>query len=302
MDLAPRLAIGSWPTPVQRLDRVSEELGVEVWVKLEESCGAWGGNKVRKLEYILGRARSDGVVRLVGYGAGTSNWASALAFHGAEQGVDVDLVLFTNEVPPELVRLYRSLGTRYRHVPQPLVPIALGRALVRSDRSRTRLLPPGGTGRDGNLGAAHIGEEIARAIEDNTLPHPAKVFVAVGTGGTAAGIAVGAERGGRALDVVCVRVAPRPFGTLRVVTRAARSLGASVGSHLAGDDRFFAPGYACPNPESLAAAELARLDGLELDGTYAAKAFASLIAHARAGVAGPLLFVHTSPGPLPQTC
>ena len=66
---------------MRRLEAVSDTLGREVWIKLEEGCGTWGGNKVRKLEYILGRARADGVERLVGSSVGTSNWTSALAFH-----------------------------------------------------------------------------------------------------------------------------------------------------------------------------------------------------------------------------
>lgn len=294
MEAQPRVSIGSWPTPVRLLPRVSEELGLEVWAKLEESCGAWGGNKVRKLEYILGQARADGITRLVGFGAGTSNWTSALAWHGARQGFDVSLVLFANAIPPGLQHLYASLGTEVRHVNRALIPAAIGLARLRGGR----VLPPGGTGAAGNLGAAHAGEEIAADIRAGRLPRPSKVFVAVGTGGTAAGIALGAAAQGERLDLVCVRVAPKPFGTTKRVARFLRSVPAGS---LEADERFFSPGYARPNPSSRAAAALARLDGLELDGTYGSKALASLVAHARAGVAGPLLFIDTSPGPVPGT-
>jgi 1-aminocyclopropane-1-carboxylate deaminase/D-cysteine desulfhydrase-like pyridoxal-dependent ACC family enzyme len=68
-----------------------------------------------------------------------------------------------------------------------------------------------------------------------------------------------------------------------------------------GDDRFVKPGYAKSNAASIEAAQIASLDGFTLDPTYAAKAFAALIDSARAGARGPLLFLHTSPGPPPQT-
>ncbi|MFP5353251.1 MAG: pyridoxal-phosphate dependent enzyme [Actinomycetota bacterium] len=224
---------------------------------------------------------------------GTSNWTSALAWHGARQGFEVSIVLTANAVPDSLARLYESLGTEVRHVNRAWFPAAIGLARLRGGR----VLPPGGTGAEGDRGAAHAGEEIAAEISAGLLPRPAKTFVAVGTGGTAAGIAMGAAAHGEPLDLVCVRVAPKPFGTTR---RVARRLGSSLAERLEADERFFRPGYARPNAASREAAILARLDGLELDATYAAKAFASLVAHARAGMPGPLLFVHTSSGPVPS--
>lgn len=300
MDTPARIPIGSWPTPVRRLDGVSEHLGTEVWAKLEEECGAWGGNKVRKLEYILGRARAEGVSKLVGYGAGTSNWTSALALHGRSLGFAVEVVLSGNPVPPEYSRLYAGLGTRVREVNRIRFAAEVAGAMLRADRGATRHLPPGGTGIPGDLGSVHGGREIAASIDSGELPRPRLTFIATGTAGTAAGISAGAALAGHALDIVCVRVTQKPFGTPRRVAKRTRRLAAEprVGALLA-DDRFFAPGYGEPNAAGLEAAEVAELDGLELDQVYAAKAFASLIAHARCGHDGPLLFLHTSPGAVP---
>ncbi|MGH3240684.1 MAG: hypothetical protein ACRDNL_09895, partial [Spirillospora sp.] len=110
--------------------------------------------------------------------------------------------------------------------------------------------------------------------------------------------------------VVAVRVTPRPLGTSSLVRARARRLlrflgrrGADVAGFepapVTGEDGFYAPGYGVPGEAARAAIEVGAEDGLELDPTYAAKAFAALLRHARPG-RGPLLFLATSPGPLPS--
>ncbi len=299
-----RIEIGSWPTPVRRLDEVSRHLRAEVWTKSEEHCGAWGGNKVRKLEYILGRARADGVGRLVGYGAGTSNWTSALALHASAHGFEVTVRVTANEVPTAYGDLYRRLGTTVEKLSTPrwLAEVAQGR--LRPDRRGTRYLVPGGSDPDGNLGSLRVGIEVADAIRSGEIPRPRNIVAAAGTGGTCAGLAAGTAAAGLRVPIVCVRAVGWPYGTVRVVRSAMRSIlrdlqVREVTAALIEDDRFYRPGYARPNRASLEATSLARLDGLELDPTYAAKAFASLVASARAGRPGPYLFVDTSPGPPP---
>lgn len=275
---------------------------MEVWAKLEEECGTWGGNKVRKLEYILGRARADGIRKLVSFGAGSSNWTSALAFHGTQQGFEVEVVVSGNEVPTDYRKLYAAVHVPVRQVGRLAFPLKVARGRLRGERDGVRHLPPGGTGREGNLGSLHAGREIAVAIAAGELPRPTKIFVATGTGGTAAGLALGAAQQGLALDVVCVRVAPLPYGTVGRARRSMRSIvPAATSGKLERDDRFFAPGYARPNEASLEATRIASIDGLRLDETYAAKAFAALVAHARADLPGPVLFLHTSPGEPPET-
>ena len=307
IDAAPRIEIGTWPTPIVNLRTVSETLGVEVWAKLEEHCGAWGGNKVRKLEYILGRARRDRVRKLVSFGAGSSNWTTALAYHATARGFAVEVHLSANEVPPPYERLYRGCGASVLTRDRISWYLAMTGARLWPDRDWTRHLPMGGSRGEGDLGSFRAGAEIGEAVGSGALPPPRRIFVAAGTGGTAAGVAVGAASAGLACDVVCVRVTPRPYGTTRLVRRTARSLQSRVGvgpgvcCRLAGDDSFFPPGYARPNPAAIEAAKLASGDGISLDQTYAAKAFASLVAAARAGEPGPYLFLHTSPGDAPRT-
>ncbi len=300
-----RIPIGTWPTPVRKMEETSELVGVPVWVKLEEACGAWGGNKVRKLEHILGRARQDGMRKLVGFGAGTSNWTSALAYHGVNEGFEVEVWLSDDAVPPHLRALYRKLGVAVIETSRPRWMLELLSGRVRRQGGDTRYLPLGGSGAEGDHGSLQTGVEIAEAVRSGEIPRPSRIFVATGTAGTAAGVAVGAALANLTVPVVCVRVTARPYGTRRLVGKRVASLQQRVGLDrpsscpLLADDGYFAPGYAKPNPASLEAALIARRDGVELDQTYAAKAFASLVAAARRSESGPYLFVHTSPGPTP---
>ena len=299
----PRLSIGTWPTPVRELTHVSRTLGCAVWAKIEEECGAWGGNKVRKLEFILAQGQRDGVDTFVSYGAGTSNWTSALAFHAAPRGFKTVAGL-AGPIPAHYRSLYERTATKVVSVPWPFLSMPVAIAARATAGRSARSLEPGGSG-DGDIGSVHAGLEVADAIEDGSLPMPRAIFLAAGTCGTAAGLVTGLALRRRDVPVVAVRVAPLPLGTSRLIERRVASLLRRLGcdehpATVVGDDRFFKPGYAKPNAASREAIRLAAPDGIILDPTYAAKAFASLIDAARRGGRGPFLFLHTSPGPLPD--
>lgn len=310
VDVLPRLSIGTWPTPVRRLEHASAELGTEVWAKIEESCGAWGGNKVRKLEYILAHARDRGARRLVTYGAGTSSWTAAVVLHGAEMGFEVTLGL-GGEIPEPNRSLYERHRARVLNAPSySLTPLAAAAAIVAAGPRALRLAA-GGSDRRGDVGSMTAGIEMADAVEQQRLPHPTAVFVPAGTSGTAAGVAVGLGLRRVRIPVVAVRVTPLPLGTSTIVEyhagmllRFLKARGATdpgmAPAPIEGDGRYFKPGYGAPNEASMEAIEIAKRDGLELDPTYAAKAFAALVGAARTGRPGPLLLHLTSPGPLPD--
>lgn len=299
----PRVEIGTWPTPVRRLHATSDELGADVWVKSEEDCGAWGGNKLRKLEYIFEAARKDGIRTLVSWGAATSNWAAALALHGAPAGFDLVLGL-GGAIPDDYAQMYRTMGTRVVRMPRlELAPLALAVARITSPLP-ARFVPVGGSGTVGDLGSARAGTEIAHAIESGELARPEQIFVATGTSGTSAGITVGLGMRNAFVPVNAVKVSDWPYATTRLVTRRIRGLLArlerlGIGNVIPApwelEKRFLGPGYGKPTTESQAAIDIAARDGLVLDQTYGAKAFAALIGAARRGERGPFLFVHTSP-------
>ncbi len=281
------------------MPNVSVLLGRDVFYKSEADCGAWGGNKVRKLEVILARAR--GHKRLVTYGAGTSSWCAALALHAVPRGFEVVLGL-GGAIPDDYRELYGRLKVRTHTLPSySLLPFAAAKAVIAAG-PRALPLPAGGSGRWGDLGSIGAGGEIATAVQAGEMPFPAKVYVPSGTTGTAAGVAVGLAYGGLRIPVVAVRVTPRPYGTAALARWHARRVArVTRGEHapIAGDARFFGPAYGKSNPASTEAHEIALKDGIDCDPTYAAKAFAALVSDSRAGEKGPVLFLHTSPGPLP---
>ena len=299
------MTLGTWPTPIRRLPDASARAGVEVFVKVESESGAWGGNKVRKLEYALPHLRDRAVCT---HGAGTSSWASALAYHAAPVAREVHLGL-AGRVPDDLATLYTALGTRLHTSPYlNALPLTIVRARIAAGRGAVTLAT-GGSGLPGDFGSTWAGVEIGDAVANGEIPTPAEVVVACGSAGTAAGLAAGLGLAGLPTKVVAVRVAPRPFGSAAFARRRARRVLGAIAAHagsggghqaveLVGEERFFGPGYGKPTAASSSAIEVGRGDGINLDPIYAAKAFAALLARAPAS-GGPMLFVHTSPGPAP---
>ena len=308
--MLPRIALGTWPTPVRRLEETSASLGAEVWVKSEESCGAWGGNKVRKLEYILADLERRGPKHVVTYGAATSSWTAAVALHARPRGFEVHLGL-GGTVPPPNTELYDRTGTHVYAMPSyNHTPLAAARARLAAGLRDVVRLPAGGSGLPGDVGSMHAGSEIAASVRSGELPPIKTIYVPSGTSGTSAGIAVGLGVEGLHPVVHAVRVTPRPLGTPALVRRHASRLmhflqrrglieKGSLEAPITGDGRFFPPAYGAGNAASEEAIELGASDGLVLDPTYAAKAFAALVADLRSGARGPVLFVHTSPSAIP---
>ena len=307
MDLneVPRLQIGHWPTRVRKLEHASNRVGAEIWAKIEEDCGAWGGNKVRKLEYLLAEARADGIEKVVTWGVATSNWAAAAAWHATKAGFEVRVGL-GGHLPDRYRRVYEATGTEVTLLPR------LELATVAAAYARTaagfgaRMWPVGGSGGVGDIGATHTGLEIARAVGDGVMPAPSSVFVAVGSCGTVAGIVVGLDLAHSPIPVTAVKVADWPYATAAMIGRRLRNIRKRLGlsdegaARMTIDKGFLGPGYGRATPEARAAIALARRDGLHLDGSYGAKAFAAMCRAARS-TRGPLLFVHTSPGEPPTT-
>ena len=301
------MQIGTWPTPVRRLDHTSEVLGADVWAKLEEDCGAWGGNKVRKLEYLFHELRQRGIPRIVSWGAASSNWVAACAWHGSQHGFEVFAGL-GGHLPESYRRIYDAARVPVIVLPRiELAPMAAAVARTRAGR-HTRALPVGGSGGLGDLGAVATGVEIARSIASGELPEPVGgIFVAAGSCGTVAGIAAGLGVEDQSLPVVAAKVADWPYATRAMIGRRTRNIARLLAKRgfertdpapIELDTGALGNGYGRITGAAREAIVRARRDDLHLDPVYGAKAFGALITRARSG-GGPFLFVHTSPGPPP---
>jgi len=282
-----RVELLAGPTPV-------EDLGGGLWVKREDLAGGlYGGNKVRKLEYLLGDALELGGDVLT-LGAVGSHHVLATAVYGKQVGVRVHAVVF-----PQRDSAHARANARAIHawVEQlwvarssaeiPLVWAKAELGLRTFGGFRPVTIPLGGSNALGTIAWAGAGLEIAAQVKRGDLPLPERVVVPLGSGGTAAGLVVGLRMAGLATEVVGVRVVPSTVGNRAVVhalaRRAATRLRRLGAPHVRFGgftlvDRQYGDGYARPTPASERAAAVAAERGLALDPTYASKAFAEVLA------------------------
>ncbi len=286
----PHVALGAGPTPVRALED-------GLWVKDESGYGTlWGGNKVRKLEFILPDAKRRGKRTILTFGALATNHGLATALYAREQGLRCAIALVDqpvdDHVRAQLERLRDSGATlHFTHTKARTVAAAPWLLL------RHRLpyvLPAGGSSPVGALGWVDGGLEIAEQVREGAMPEPSHVVCAVGSGGTAAGLLVGLALGGLGTKVLGVVVNDKlkldRATLMKLASRTARLAGAPVPDpdRLVVTNDFLGAGYGHPTPESEAA--LQRVDELSLDPVYTAKAMAAALA---LDAPGPVLFLHT---------
>ena len=314
----PHSPLGTGPSPVRRLTALPAGTGGEVWVKDDGAYGSiYGGNKVRKLEWILPDVAARGRRTIVTVGALGTNHGLATALYAREHGLRCAVALVDQPVDEHVERqlarlersgahLYRTRGTVGTYAAAPWI-------LLRHSDLR-RLRPPyflrvGGSTPVGCLGFVEAAFELAEQVRDGALPEPSHVVVALGSGGTAAGLAAGLRLAGLRTRVVGIVVNDRtPVGADVVAKLANRTLdllrrrGADVGgleigsADLDAETAWLGPGYGHATPEAeRTRADAATREGLSLDPVYTAKAMTGLLALRAQGRLGtaPVLFWQT---------
>lgn len=308
------------PTPVRPLAKLSESIAadVELWLKDDSrSAPLWGGNKPRKLEWVIADARARGFRRILTFGGLGTNHGLATALHAREHGIETVLALvdqpFDPHVGRQLVRIRGSgarvhlTRTKARTVAK--LPYLLARyAQVRPPRP-PYLLGPGGSSAMGALGFVEAALELADQVSAGELPEPAAIVIALGSGGSVAGLLAGLEIAGLKTRACAVLVNDgldlSEAKLLRLAGRTLKLLG-ERGAPVGGIDPdggrlevvhgFLGRGYGHATPEAEAAMTLAHdVEGLDLERVYTGKALAALIAGAgrqRPG-GGPVLFWNT---------
>jgi len=279
--------LGRYPTPVERLDGFSTAAR-ELWVKRDdlthETCG---GSKVRKIEWLLADARSRGADRVVTIGAAGSHHVLTTTYFGKLQGLEVEAVLVPQPRSDHVVEVLRaSIGLGLRAIPvrswsRGALVFALRMATA---GAHTRFIPVGGSSVTGSMGYVLAARELAAQVRAGVMPEPDLCIVALGSGGTAAGLAAGfaAERLKTLVVGVCVS---KPAWALRLhaklLARACASRTVERPRHvrLVADGRFLGAGYGHRTPEGDEATRLAESAGILLDPTYTAKAFAASLAY-----------------------
>ena len=309
----PRFRLFDPPSPFMRLPRFSAALGdrAEVWVKREDLLPlAFGGNKLRNLEFLVGAALADGADTLVTSGRRWSNHGRLTAAAGAKAGLDVHLVVSGPPVSPPGAneRLDALLGamvhvaaTDARSEREEL----LGRVVaeLRESGGRPYVIGVGGGGSIGAAGQVLAGIELAGQARAAGRS-PSTIVLPSATGGTQAGILAGLRVAGSDASVVGVAVAG-PADELRPsIAALLEGLAPVAGLRvdegeivLTDDQRGLA--YGVPTAAGTAASELlARTEGIFVDPIYTAKALAELIARVRDGrLSGTVVFWHAGGTP-----
>ena len=297
----PRVSLGVFPTPIHRLPNISALLGAEIYVKRDDLTGlGLGGNKTRKLEFLLADARDKGAEVVFTTGGAQSNHAMLTAAAAGKLGMKAVLILKKRGVTACLGNqlLERLMGTEVRFMDTD----DYAEIYAEMDRLGAELgrpyykIPCGGSNALGALGYVDCAREIA-----GQGMHFDHIVCAEGSGGTMAGLALGAKLFLPGTRVHGMMVDSDPFDeiTPALMRKAAELLGAEI--EITQDDFHLldmcGPGYAIPSREGNAAvALLAEREGIFLDPVYTGKAFAGLILMAKEGAFRPedrVLFLHS---------
>ncbi len=313
-----RLRLAYLPTPLEPLERLSSELGgPRIYTKRDDCTGlAGGGNKTRKLEFLLADAIRQGADTVLTVGAVQSNHARQTAAACAKLGLGCELFL-KRSVPDRSPAYYgRSGNLLLDRIAGAAVAILPGDAdadsamkrragHLREEGRRPYVIPVGGSNAVGALGYVECARELFAQAEEVGLRIDAVVHASA-SHGTQAGLAVGfAELGvpSRLLGIGVGGPATRTRAAIeRLAAATCELLERPPGfAQIEVDDRFLGEGYGVPTPEGISAIRLlARLEGLLLDPVYTGKAMAGLVRMAREGRFGPsenVVFLHTGGWP-----
>jgi 1-aminocyclopropane-1-carboxylate deaminase/D-cysteine desulfhydrase-like pyridoxal-dependent ACC family enzyme len=301
----PWIPLARVPTPVEPLEM---DLPGEWWIKRDDHTGvAYGGNKVRKLEFLLADALRRGAGRLITAGATGSHHVLATSVYARTAGIPVTAVLFPQPFSAharETLLDIHGQGASLVWAPQMgAVPILVRATAFTARSQRPYLVPPGGSDALGTLGYASAALELAEQTASGAVPVPREIWVAAGTMGTAVGLAVGLTLAGLPTRVVAVRITSALVTnrfTLRALVRRTLATLERGGVRVAEDGVLgrielrhdqIGPGYGHRTPAGDRAAERLGATGVMLDATYTAKVVAGLVA--AASDPGPRLFWHT---------
>ena len=280
LSVIPRVGLGHFPTPVQSL----AALGPSFWIKRDDLAATpFGGNKVRALEFLLAGVGPGG--RVVTVGSEGSTHALAVATYASALGARTIVGRWRQEMNPTAARVAARIERTADETKRFATPLGAYLWAWRHARG-ARWIAAGGSTPLGVLGHVNAGLELAEQIRPGEGEAPASVVVPLGTGGTAAGLALAFAIAGLDIRVVAVRVVPRIIGrrgrVLRLARRTAALIERTTGVEVPAVRRdavvvaheAYGGAYGRETPAAVvAAARLADASGVRLDATYSAKAF-----------------------------
>jgi D-cysteine desulfhydrase len=317
--------LGEFPTPLQKLEKLGTCLGVKsLYVKRDDLSGkVYGGNKPRKLEFVLGHARNSGAREVITFGGAGSNHAMATAIYARQMGLKSISML----MPQPNARYVRHnlLTSHYYGAELHLcgaelesaknMPLVYAATIYQFLRHRLKtdrfpyFIPAGGSSPLGIIGFVNAAFELKDQIAGGLMPQPEYIYVACGTMGTAAGLTLGLKAAQINSRVVSVRVTSEKFVNIQAMIRLLTKTNSLLHSldpsfpvfQFSASDidirhDYFGTRYGLLTKEAAEAISIMKeSEGIKLDGTYTGKTFAALIDDAGIGRLRdtPTLFWHT---------
>ncbi|MFC1584122.1 1-aminocyclopropane-1-carboxylate deaminase/D-cysteine desulfhydrase [Fibrobacterota bacterium] len=296
----PHLPLGAFPTPVQKLERFGRDLGLaHLYIKRDDlSARLYGGNKIRKLEFVLGSALRNRAREVITFGCAGSNHALATAIYARQTGLKSVSMLLPQpnalSVRGNLLAQHYFGAELHHYENEKLLKTDLDEALHRHKGKglpAPEVIPAGGSSVLGAAGFVGAGFELRSQVEEGLIPEPDLIYVASGTMGTCVGLKLGLKAAGLMTQVVPVRVAGLKFsnekkmmafyGEISSLLHSADpsfpELGLPEGDAGLRHD-FFGAEYARFTKEgNRAVMYMKEKQGIRLEGTYTGKTLAALI-------------------------
>lgn len=296
----PYVALGQLPTPVAKLEAITSTTGVAVYCKRDDfAAPLYGGNKIRKLEYLLAQARASGATKVMTFGCAGSNHAVATTIQAHRLGLQ-SVCMLKYQLPSPVVQrnllLHAAYGSELHYNATNGIR-ALNTLMVwlehyKKDGRPPYIIPTGGSNLFGTIGFVQAAFELAEQIKAGIIPQPTHIYVPCGSCATTAGLLLGCKVAGIQAQIVAVAVEPDEEPSF---ADTVRNLFKETNTYLHNLDASFplvtytdndlwinldftGSDYGVATQEGAQAMALMQnLEGIPLDGTYTAKAFAGLL-------------------------
>lgn len=288
------LPLGEFPTPVHQL----KNLGFNtLWIKRDDlSSSIYGGNKIRKLEFVLAEVKRRNKKRIITIGGTGTHHGLATAIYAPQFGIDVTLLLFdqpaSDEVKHNLLLLARQ-QIKIIHRKTLWKTMISYLVLRRIINPFAYFLYPGGSNVFGTLGYVDGVFELKRQIESGLVPEPDVIFCPLGSNGTMAGLLLGCALTGLNSEIVGVRVTPAKLGVFDVCTdhtvmKLAEKTYLFLKQHCSEipdvnlqtpniECGYLGDGYGCKTEKCIEMIEMMNnKEEIQLDPTYTAKTFSAV--------------------------
>ena len=309
----PRISLGQFPTPVQQLHRSGFE---NLWIKRDDmSSSVYGGNKVRKLEFILGRAKKRNAAHIITFGGIGTNHGLATAVFCEKLGIRCRLLLFWQPVTPGVKQnllLFSKFKADTIYKKSLWHTVISYYLLERLRHPGAYFVYAGGSNPEGTIGYVNAAFELKEQIHRGEMPEPEVIICPLGSGGTLAGLALGLQLAGLPTRLRGIRVSKSHLGPFQACTQnTVAKLINQTYTYLKQrcqrlpliDIRapeilhdYFGDGYGVPTKAATKVSRLAKdREGITLDTTYTSKAFAAAYdcCQNKEASAGPVLYWHT---------